>query len=135
MNEKLTILATCPSCMSHVRVERDAPEAECPFCATTFGPQASRQSRGTVARLAQRSTGIAAASALSLTLLGACGGEDIEDPSPDVEQQDVDQEDVGDAGDTWDTPDDNVAQDVYGAPLGEEIADVEEDVSEIDDGE
>ncbi|WP_158542554.1 hypothetical protein [Lujinxingia litoralis] len=129
MSEKLTLLATCPSCMSHVRVEREAPEAECPFCATKFGPQASRQSRGTVARLAQRSTGIAAASALSLTLFGACGGEDIDDPSPDVEQ-----EDAGDAGDTWDAPDDSIMQDVYGAPADVD-ADFDQDADESADAD
>lgn len=130
MSEKLTILATCPSCMSHVRVERDAPEAECPFCATAFGPQASRQSRGTVARLAQRTTGIAAASALSLTLLGACGGEDVDDPSPDVEQEDAG--DAGDTDDAWDVPDENLEGDVYGVP-GDVDADEQPDVEESAD--
>lgn len=132
MSEKLTILATCPSCMSHVRVERDAPEAQCPFCATTFGPQASRQSRGTVARLAQRTTGIAAASALSLTLLGACGGEDVDDPSPDVEQEDAG--DAGDTDDAWDVPDENLEGDVYGVP-GDVDADEQPDVDETADAD
>ncbi|WP_230467836.1 hypothetical protein [Lujinxingia vulgaris] len=129
MSEKPTILATCPSCMSHVRVERDAPKAECPFCSTAFGPQESRQSRGTVARLAQRTTGIAAASALSLTLLGACGGEDVDDPSPDVEQ-----EDAGDTGDAWDVPDENLEGDVYGVPGDVEDAGPEPGDGEVDEG-
>ncbi len=75
--------ASCPSCLTHVRVEDDLQEVCCPFCDKTFSVHHGPDEAGTDAFKALRHsrTGVLAAAlaGAGLTLTVACS----DDPGPD----------------------------------------------------
>ena len=84
--------ASCPSCLSHIRLDADRDETVCPFCEEklTVAAHSAQIGGGAMGILRNSRSGILAAAlagaGLSLTM--ACG-----DPDPDSEQ--VAQADVG----------------------------------------
>ncbi|TXC68453.1 hypothetical protein FRC91_19070 [Bradymonadales bacterium TMQ1] len=84
MTDQKTLLVPCPGCQAHVRVFEDIPRGACPFCGGEFGPAQARQARARVGELARgRAAGLAAASAMGLTLLAACEHGEGPTPEPD----------------------------------------------------
>ena len=78
--------ASCPQCLSHVRIEDDLDEAVCPFCEESFHLHTGVTEVGSRAfKLLRNSrTGIMAAAfaGAGLTMTVACGDDDDPDPEP-----------------------------------------------------
>lgn len=103
-------LASCPSCLNHIRLDADRDETICPFCEETLqvAARSSGVGSGAIDFLRNSRSGIVA-SALAgagLTLTVACG-----DPDPDPVEED-------DAG--W-SPTEQDA----GSDAGDDVEDVE----------
>lgn len=124
--------ASCPSCLSHIRLDVERDETVCPFCEEelTIAARAAKPGFGAMKLLKGSRSGLLAAAlagaGLSLTM--ACG--DPDDPDPDPVEQDVGTQagfntgegDAGssassDAGNADPSGDDVEYEDVYEEPI------------------
>ncbi len=81
-------LASCPQCLSHVRVEDEIDETVCPFCDNSFhlhhGVTEVGSSASTLLRNSRTGIMIAAFAGAGLTMTVACGEEEDDEPDPAV---------------------------------------------------